>query len=191
MIRSRIRSGFAVLVGALAISLACHAQEPSVHEAPPNLHGSHPLDPEGVTEKAVIRDYLESWKYMRNALDSNQASLLGPYFVGTAHDKLAEAIAQQAKAGIHTEYLDRSHDLQIIFYSPEGLSIELRDDVVYDEQVMQGGNILGRQTIHARYLAVLTPSDIRWVVRIFQPEADTANAGGETGIKGPGGGAAR
>lgn len=186
-----IRRRFAVVIGAVAACLACHAQEPSVHEEPPNLHGSHPLDPEGVTEKAVIRDYLESWKGMRDALDSNQASVLVPYFVGTAHDKLEQAITEQAKIGIHTQYVDRSHDLQIIFYSPEGMSIELADNVVYDEQIMQGANVLGTQTIHARYLAVLTPGDVRWLIRIFQPEAESTNSGRESGIKGPGGGAAR
>ena len=186
-----ICSRLAVAIGALAICLACHAQEPSVHEEPPNLHGSHRLDPEGVTEKAVIRDYIESWKGMRDALDSNQTSVLAPFFVGTAHDKLAEAIAAQTKIGIHTQYIDRSHDLQIIFYSPEGMSLEVADNVVYDEQVMQGANVLGTQTIHARYLAVLTPGDVRWLVRIFQPEAESTNAGKENGIKGPGGGAAR
>lgn len=186
-----MRSRLAVIISALSICFACHAQEPSVREEPPNLHGSHPLDPEGVTEKSVIRDYLESWKSMRNALDSNQASLLSPWFVGTAHDKIAEAIAQQAKAGIHTQYVDRSHDLQIIFYSPEGLSIELSDNVVYDEQVMQGGTTLATQTISAHYLAVLTPSDVRWTVRILQPEPENTNAAERTGIKSPGGGAAR
>ena len=186
-----IRSRLAGMIGVMAMCLACHAQEPAVREEPPNLHGSHELDPEGVTEKSVIRDYLESWKSLRNALDSNQASLLSPDFAGTAQNKLADVIAQQAKIGIHTRYVDRSHDLQIIFYSPEGLSIELTDNVVYDEQVMQGGNILGTQTIRARYLAVLTPSDVRWTVRILQPEPESANAGEETGIKGPGGGKPR
>jgi len=181
----------AAIAGALTLCLACCAQEPSVREEPPNLHGSHQLDPEGVTEKSVIRDYLESWKSMRQALDSNQASQLSPYFAGTAKDRLADVITQQARMGIHTQYVDRSHDLQIIFYSPEGLSIEMTDDVVYDEQVMQGGNVLGTQTIHARYLAVLTPGDVRWMVRIFQPEAGSANAGEETSIKGPGGRTAR
>lgn len=184
-------SRLAAIAGTLAVCLACYAQEPEVREEPPNLHGSHQLDPEGVTEKSVIRDYLESWKSMRKALDSNEASLLLPYFAGTAHDKLADVIKQQAKMGIHTQYVDRSHDLQIIFYSPEGLSIELTDNVVYDQQVMQGGNVLGTQTIHARYLAVLTPGDVRWAVRIFQPESGSTNTGGETSIKGPGGGAAR
>ena len=167
----------------LAFSLSCWAQEPSVQVRPPDLHGSRQLDPNGVTEKAVVRDYLESWQSMRKALDTNQASLLSPDFVGTAHDKLADVVAQQAKIGIHTHYVDRSHDLQIIFYSPEGLSIELVDNVTYDEQVMQGGTVLATQPIHARYLAVLTPTDVRWTLRIFQPDEEVANAKDESGIK--------
>lgn len=168
---------------ALALSLAAWAQEPSVQVRPPDLHGSRQLDPNGVTEKAVVRDYLESWQSMRKALDSNQASLLSPDFVGTAHDKLADVVAQQAKMGIHANYIDRSHDLQIVFYSPEGLSIELIDNVTYDEQVMQGGTVLATQPIRARYLAVLTPTDVRWTVRIFQPDAENTNANDESGIK--------
>lgn len=172
-----------VLGLALAMAIACWAQEPSVQVRPPDLHGSRELDPSGVTEKAVVRDYLESWQSMRKALDTNQASLLSPEFVGTAHDKLADVIAQQTKIGIHTRYLDRSHDLQIVFYSPEGLSIQLIDNVTYDEQVMQGGTVLASQPIHARYLAVLTPTDVRWTVRIFQPDLQAANANDESSIK--------
>ena len=172
-----------ILAFALAMSVACWAQEPSVQVRPPDLHGSRELDPSGVTEKAVVRDYLESWQSMRKALDTNQASLLSPEFVGTAHDKLADVVAQQTKIGIHTRYIDRSHDLQIVFYSPEGLSIELIDNVTYDEQVMQGGTVLASQPIHARYLAVLTPTDVRWTVRIFQPDMHAANANDESSIK--------
>jgi len=167
----------------LAFSLTCWAQEPTVQVRPPDLHGSRQLDPSGVTEKAVIRDYLESWQSMRKALDANQTSLLSPEFVGTAYDKLAEVIAQQTKIGIHTHYVDRSHDLQIVFYSPEGLSIQLIDNVTYDEQVIQGGTVLASQPIHARYLAVLTPTDVRWTVRILQPDLQAANANDESSIK--------
>jgi hypothetical protein len=172
-----------VLGLALAMSIACWAQEPSVQVRPPDLHGSRELDPSGVTEKAVIRDYLESWQSMRKALDTNQPSLLSPEFVGTAHDKLADVIAQQTRIGIHTRYVDRSHDLQIVFYSPEGLSIQLIDNVTYDEQVMQGGTVLASQPIRARYLAVLTPTDVRWTVRIFQPDLQATNANDESSIK--------
>ena len=53
------------------------------------------------------------------------ADILDEDFVGTAKDKLANAIDEQAKAGVHTRYRDRSHHIQFLFYSPEGLSIEL------------------------------------------------------------------
>ena len=61
--------------------------------------------------------------------------LLDADFVGAAKDKLAETIQQQAALGIRTRYQDRAHDIQIIFYSPDGLSIELKDKVDYDVQV--------------------------------------------------------
>jgi hypothetical protein len=38
--------------------------------------------------------------------------------------------------GIRTRYRDLSHDLQIVFYSPEGLSVELTDKVEYEVQLI-------------------------------------------------------
>lgn len=150
----------------LAAPLGLRADQPAVQIEPPSLQGSRPLEKQ--TESAVIRDYLESWQSFRNALDQNQASLLDPDFVGTAREKLADTIEQQAKLGIHTRYLDRSHDLQIVFYSPEGLSIQLMDNVEYDEQVFENDKLLATQHVHTRYLVVLTPAEVRWRVRIFQ-----------------------
>ena len=145
------------------------AQQPSVHVKPSDVQGSRPV--EKTTETGVVRDYLQSWKTMNDALGTNNPALLEAQFVGTAHDKLAETIAQQAKLGIQTRYQDRSHDLQIIFYSPEGLSIQLVDTVQYDEQVLEKGKVLTTRPITQRYLVVLTPSEVRWRVRIFQPQS--------------------
>lgn len=155
---------------ALALPLSVCAQEPSVQVQPPDLHGSRQL--EDLTATAVIRDYLQSWKDLRTALDENQPHLLQQDFVGTALTKLSDTVAQQSKLGIHTRYVDHSHRLQIVFYSPDGLSIQLVDHVDYDEQVMQGGTVMGTQPVHARYVVVLTPSQTRWQVRIFQEAAE-------------------
>lgn len=160
---------------ALAMPLALWAgqssvDQPSVEVEPPQLGGSRPL--EKPTESAVIRDYLESWQSFRAALDQNQAGLLDPDFVGTARDKLAETIEEQARLGIHTRYQDRSHDLRIVFYSPEGLSIQMIDTVEYDEQVLDHEKVLATKRVRARYLVVLTPAEVRWRVRIFQAEAE-------------------
>lgn len=155
---------------ALTMPLAASTDQPSIRVEPPQLQGSRPLEKQ--TEASVVRDYLQSWKALNSALDQNQAPLLDAYFVGTAHDKLANTIDEQTKIGIHTRYLERAHDLQIVFYSPEGLSIQLTDTVEYDEQVLDHDKILATKPIKKRYLVVLTPSEVRWRVRILQSEPD-------------------
>jgi hypothetical protein len=122
------------------------------------------------TETAAIRDYLESWQSLQAALEQNRPGLLGQSFVGTALDKLTETMHQQNAAGIHTRYKDRAHDLQIVSYSPDGLSIQLIDNVEYDQQVLERDKILTQQRVHARYIVVLTPAEVRWRVRVFQAE---------------------
>ena len=79
------------------------------------------------TEAAVIRDYLLAWRSI-GALNQNRADLLDTDFVGTSKDKLANTIHEQAQLGIRTRYQDGAHDIQLVFYSPEGLSIQLVDN---------------------------------------------------------------
>jgi len=105
---------------------------------------------------------------LRAAFEQNRADLLDPDFVGTARDKLTDTIQQQANLGIRTHYQDRAHDLQIVFYSPEGLSIELTDKVEYDVQVLDHERVKTIQHLSARYVIVLTPAEVRWRVRVFQ-----------------------
>ena len=153
---------------------ACFAQDaPTVHVQPPQLGGSRPL--EKLTESAVIKDYLQSWTALDAALDHNDSAALDAYFVGTAREKLGSTIDEQTKIAIHTRYVEHAHDLQIVFYSPEGLSIQLMDTVTYDEQVMDHDKVLATRPIKKRYLVVLTPSEVRWRVRILQAEANAAS----------------
>jgi len=161
----------AVLIScALLMSAPTLADEPSVHVQPPQLQGSRPLEKQ--TEASVIRDYLQSWRSMRQALDENQAADLDPDFIGAARDRLGETIAAQTRSGIHSRYQDRSHDLQIVFYSPEGLSIQMTDNVEYEQQVLDKDKVLVTKVIHQRYIVVLTPSEVRWQVRILQAAAN-------------------
>jgi hypothetical protein len=124
------------------------------------------------TAQAAIRDYLESWQSMSAALNANRADLLDADFVGGAKDKLAETIQEQTNQGISTHYEDRSHDVQIVFYSPEGLSIELTDTVDYDVQLFDHGKSQATQPMHAHYVIVLTPTESRWKVRVLQAETE-------------------
>lgn len=154
---------------ALAATFSAGADQPSVRVEPMKLQGPRILNDQ--TRDAVIRDYLEAWQSLGKALEGNRTDLLDRDFVGTAKDKLTDTIHQQVTAGITTRYVDRDHDLQIVFYSPEGLSIQLVDKVDYDVQVLDHGKVLSTQQEHAQYVVVLSPSEVRWRVRILQAES--------------------
>lgn len=142
--------------------------QPEVRVEAPDIQSARPLLKH--TADAAVRNYLQSWQSLQSALYQNRAELLDAGFVGNAKEKLAKTIQQQTAVGIHTRYTDRSHDLQIVAYSPEGLSIELTDDAEYDVEVFDHDTPKATQRVHARYLAVLTPSESRWRVRVFQAE---------------------
>ena len=125
---------------------------------------------EAQTKAAVVRDYLQAWSSFGRAFEQNREEILDADFVGVAKEKLEDTIREQAKLGIQTRYRDGSHDIQLVFYSPEGLSIQLVDTVEYDVQLLDQEKLLITQHVHARYVAVLTPTEVRWKVRVFQGE---------------------
>ena len=147
---------------------ALAADQSAIHVEPSNLHGPRPLEKQ--TETAAIRDYLQAWEAMRGALEQNRPDLLDADFVGTAKDKLAGAIQEQARLGVRTRYQDRAHDIKITFYSPDGLSIQLVDNVEYDVQILDHDKVEGSGQVRAHYIAVLTPSEVRWRVRVLQAD---------------------
>jgi hypothetical protein len=162
-----VRRGLLICATVAAAAPFCAGQA-DVRVEPSHLQGPRQLQEQ--TQAAVVRDYLQAWKTVGAALDKNDAGLLDRDFVGTARDKLADGIRQQSGLGIHTRYQDKSHDIQIVFYSPEGLSIELTDDVQYDVEVVDHDKVQTTQQVRARYIVVLTPAEVRWRVRIFQAQ---------------------
>ena len=155
-----------ILFAGIAATIDSMPAQVPVHVAPVHLHGPRPLEQQ--SQAAVIRDYIHAWQSFHIALEQNRPELLNADFVGTAKDRLAETIQQQEKLGIRTQYQDRSHDLQILFYSPDGLSIELTDKVEYDVQLIDHEKLLTKQRERVRYFVVLTPAEVRWKVRVFQ-----------------------
>lgn len=143
---------------------------PAVRIEPTDSVGPLPLEKQ--TETAVIRDYLQAWRSLSGAFEQNRVDLLDREFTGIAKEKLAETIREQAKLGIHTRYRDTAHDVRLVFCSPEGLSIQLVDTVEYDVQIVDGQKLQTTQHVRARYVAVLTPTEVRWKVRIFQAESE-------------------
>jgi len=157
---------FLILSVGCAATLNSYAAQVAVHVEPVNLQGPRPLEDQ--SKAAVVRDYIRAWQSIDAALGQNRPELLDADFVGTVRDKLSETIQQQANLGIRSQYQDRSHDLKILFYSPDGLSIELTDKVEYDVQVIDHDKVITTQRETARYLVVLTPAEVRWKVRVFQ-----------------------
>jgi len=146
------------------------ADDPEVHIEPSHLQGPRVLEKQ--TEAAAIRDYLQAWHSLRSALAESRSELLDASFIGDARDKLAATIVEQDKLGIRTRYQDRAHDLQVVFYSPEGLSIQIVDRIDYDVQILDHDKVITTQRLNVRYIAVLTPSEVRWRVRILQGQAN-------------------
>lgn len=153
----------AILAPMLAVVAAA---QPAVHVDPDVPTSPRPLEQQ--TRQAVVRDYIESWQSLENAFQQNRAGLLDEDFVGGARRTLGGAIDQQSTLGLRTHYQDISHDLKIVFYSPEGLSIELVDTVKYNLQLFDHGRLVATHRESARYLVVMSPSQVRWKVRIFQ-----------------------
>jgi hypothetical protein len=150
----------------LATLLLSADTQPTVRVGSMDSVGPRPVEMQ--TQSSVIRDYLLAWRTMNTSMEENRADLLDEYFVGQAKDKLADTVREQQNIGLHTSYLDKSHDIKVVFYSPEGLSIQLLDQVEYDVTVRNGDRLIISQHVRARYVAVLSPTESKWKVRVFQ-----------------------
>jgi hypothetical protein len=123
------------------------------------------------TASGAIRDYLQSWQSLNAALQQNRADLLDSDFVGTARSKLGKTVETQAQLGLRTQSQDTSHDIQIVFYSPEGMSIELTDTVEYTVNLLDHDKIVTSNHMRCHYVVIMTPTESRWKVRVFQTES--------------------
>ena len=165
------RRSLVVLFAVLCIIVCVGADVPTVNLASMDRVGPRPLEQQ--TQTSVIRNYLEAWGVMNAAFQRDEPALLDAYFIGAARRKLGATIHDQTGLNLQTSYKDKSHDIRIVFYSPEGLSIELVDDVEYQVELRDHGSSIGSQSVHAKYIAVLTPTETRWKVRIFQSGGST------------------
>ncbi len=123
---------------------------------------------EELTKKSIARDYAKAWRTLASALDENRADLIDNDFVGVAAEKVASAVAGQAKNGLRTRYVDHGHKVDVLFYSPEGLSIELRDTAQLERQVLDGDKVIHSEQVTAHFISLMTPTEVRWKVRLLQ-----------------------
>ncbi len=159
-----LRAGYCLLV---ALLLAAPAQ-PEVPKRSAEAVGPRMLEEQ--TRASVERDYLLAWQSLGRALSENRPDLLNEYFVGLAKDKLADTIREQQKSGIQTIYSEPTHDFTVVFYSPDGLSIQFVDSVEYRLEVRDHGRAVGSGEVRSRYVSVMTPTETKWKVRILQAE---------------------
>ncbi len=123
---------------------------------------------EALTRKSIARDYARAWRSLAQAMEQNRADLIDNDFAGVAEEKFAAAVADQAKAGLRTRYIDHGHKVDVLFYSPEGLSIELRDTAQLERQVLDGGQVVHSENLTLHYISLMTPTEVRWKVRLLQ-----------------------
>ena len=152
-------------------SAAYSADQPSVNIQPTAAGGSCQIAQS--TQTAVIRNYLQAWRNMATAFGQNTPGSLDSDFVGVAKEKLSAAVRQQQQLGLTTHYQDQKHDLTLFFCSPEGMSVELVDAVEYEVSIEDHDQTHAPEHVRTRYVAVLTPTETRWKVRIFQAEPKT------------------
>ncbi|MGH9523591.1 MAG: hypothetical protein ACRD3E_13775 [Terriglobales bacterium] len=151
----------------LAASL-CAAQQPELPSVRLNADSVVGKTIEDLTGQALARDYAKAWRTLAIAFDKNQAYRIDNDFVGVAADKLSSAVAMQARSGLHRRYVDRGHQVQALFYSPDGTSVELRDTANFEVQYMDGDKVLHTENGTKTYIALMTPTEIRWKVRVLQ-----------------------
>ncbi len=155
-----------IIGGMIAVASCAAYAQPSVRVEVPTFEGSQHLASQ--TAETAVRNYLQAWNSLEVALEQNRAELLDSDFIGTAKQQLEGTIQQQVSLGLSTRYRDLSHDLQIVFYSADGLSVELIDKVTCEVQLLDHGKLVTTQRTDTRYVVQLTPAEVRWRVRVFQ-----------------------
>lgn len=150
----------------LLFGVLCLAQAtPNVQLNADNVTGKQLED---LTKKAVARDYAKAWGTLAKAMDNNNAEPIDGDFTGVAEEKLASAVEQQTKAGLHRRYVDHGHKVDVLFYSPDGSSIQLRDTAQLEVQYLDGDKVLKSENVTKQYVSLMTPTEVRWKVRVLQ-----------------------
>jgi hypothetical protein len=157
----------ATVVGVLLVALQFgYAQNPP--EVSLAVESVSPRAVEALTEHSLVRDYTAAWKDLAKASEENSPELLDGYFTGAAKNTLARKVSGQQAIGIHTRYLNQTHNLKAVFYAPEGDVIELQDAAEYQLQVVSDGKVLHDEHVVEQYLVLMTPAADRWMVRQIQ-----------------------
>src|SRR3954470_7045577 len=87
------------------------------------VSAAQPRTIEDQTQRALEKQYAAAWTSLAQALDENRADKLNAAFVGAARDEFAGQIDQARKSSLSSKITGLHHDVQAVFYSPEGTAI--------------------------------------------------------------------
>jgi hypothetical protein len=135
-----------------------------------NVANSQPREMEETTTKSISREYTTAWKTLADALEHNRIDRIGASFVGTAEEQLRKQIAEQKKNGLSTRILDHGHKLDVVFYSPEGSVMQLRDTAQLERQYLEGERVVHSETVTQNYVVLMAVTGDRWKVRLLQEQ---------------------
>ena len=156
-----------MLVLLVALSFSANAAD-STTQVQLDATKAGPRAVEGLTERAVTRDYRNAWTNLAQALEFNSLDSIQGLFTGDAKRVLTATIASQQKSGLRQRYADQIHKLEAVFYAPEGDVIVLHDTAEYQQQLLDGGKLIQDDRVAIHYVVLMTPSADGWVVRYFQ-----------------------
>jgi hypothetical protein len=163
--------GLALLVaGALPFVSRALAADDDGPKVQLNITNSQPREVEETTNKSITREYTTAWKTLADALANNRVDRLGASFVGAAEDQLRKQIDEQKKNGLSTRIVDRGHKLEVVFYSPEGSAMQLRDTAQLERQYLDGGRVVHSENVIQNYIVLMAVTGDRWKVRVLQEQ---------------------
>ena len=168
-VRARYRSrslGF-ILAGILILTLSALAVD-AVPQVMLNTAKASPRTVESLTQNSILRDYKFAWVSLSHALESNSAVVLNGPFEGTASEWAHDQVESQRRNGISSRYLNQKHNLEAVFYAPEGDVMELHDTAEYDLEILDGDKTIHNEHAVVHYVVLMTPAADHWVVRQLQ-----------------------
>jgi hypothetical protein len=162
----------AVIAAAMAIPFGLRAlRADALPQVQLNADSIGPRSIEELTGRNITRDYAYAWRDLSQALDQNQKALLNDYFTGFAKDDFSQRIADQARTGLRTRFVDHGHKVKAFFYSIDGSAMQLLDQAQIEIQVLDGSKVVHQENATQNYLVLMTPGADRWFVRSLQPIA--------------------
>ena len=171
--RKRIITGIYAVVLSLTASRPPAASADSGGDSSPakvqlSATRGGPRELEDLTRQHILRDYAFAWQTLATGMEQNRPGILSDYFTGIANKEFSKAIKEQATYGIHRQYVDHGHKLELIFYSADGGVIQLWDNADYEVQIFDGTHLIKSEHNAVRFLVLMTPGADRWMVRLMQ-----------------------